>query len=512
MPTKTEKNKPRSPEVVREFLGEQHIEHYRGDFYRFNGMFYEQLSKGAFRHLVGNFIVDRFGSDNATHKMITECVGLLADLTHLEIKSQPVWLSDPSRELASVLVLDNGVLDASPMYDGGEPRLIPHTPDLFATAKSGFSYDQKAKCSRFDKFMDWFACGDAGLVLLLLQFMAYAVLRRLDLQRFIVLKGGGSNGKSVLLKVFRTLVGALNCSALSIERLGGKFNLASLSDKSVNIAADANEITKVAEGNLKMLTDGSELTFERKYQEPYTAACYTRLIFACNVFPRFRDRTDGIWRRLLAIACNARVTGGDVRRGIEDTFEMAAVLNRVLEAGAKLIADGDFSVPQCVIDATARERLEANPAMSFLKEHLVEEVDAFCGNKELYALYRSWCETCGYKPLQDNNFGKELAAFVTPRVVEGLAKAGKSKERPRRNGYWGFAPAPYGKDDYLEQREQQRQRASKEAAGRAERAARHAKLVESMDQEGLDAINEIRDMVGEETLDDDSNEEGASDE
>ena len=507
-----DKDQPKSPEIVRDFLEKFSVRNYRGDFYRYNGSFFECLSKGGFRNLVAHFITNRFGSDAATHKMVTECVGLLADLTHLEIKSQPTWLDDPSGEIASVLVLDNGVLDASPMYNGGEPRLVPHSCDLFATAKSEFIYDPKAKCSRFDEFMNWIACGDSGLVLLLLQFMAYALLRRLDLQRFVVLTGNGSNGKSVLLKVFQKLVGSSNCSALSIERLGGRFNLSSLSDKSVNIAADANEINKVAEGNLKMLVDGSELTFERKHQDPCNSVCYTRLIFACNVFPRIRDRSDGFWRRLLVMPCDARIAGGEVRRCIEDTFNMSAVLNRVLDAGAKLIADGDFTVPKRVIDATNRERLEANPAMTFLREHLVEDIDAFCGTDELYGWYCSWCESSGYKPFHKINFGKEVAAYSRRQVSAGLARQGKSKEKPRRNGYWGYALARYGRDDFLEQREQQQQRASQKAAEQARRDARDAELARSLSNEDREMVNEIREMTGDAPLSDGPDERGESDE
>ena len=429
--------------------------------------------KGSFRKLVADFIVGCFGSDAATRRMISECVGLLADLTHLEIMSQPARLGDdPSEEIASVLVLNDGNLDLSLMYEGGEPQLVPHSRDLFATAKSEFTYDPEAKCSRFDDFMNWFACGDSGLVLLMLQFMAYALLRRLDLQRFVVLTGNGSNGKSVLLRVIQKLVGHANCSALSIERLGGRFNLASLSDKSVNIAADANEITKVAEGNLKMLVDGSEITYERKHQDPYSSVCYTRLIFACNVFPRFRDRSDGIWRRLLVVPCDAQVTGGDVHRCIEDTFDMSAVLNRVLEAGAKLIADGDFSVPRRVVDATNAERNDANPTVQFLNDRIVVEPDGFLAFENLYRHYSDWCENFGYKALAENNFGKEFRKYFNGKIVSGEVRHGKSKTRPRLNGYWGLSNAPNGPDEYFEAKEDRRQREIQEEHKRLEREAK----------------------------------------
>lgn len=472
MPKSDKKKLPQSPEIVQEFLEEEVVKTYRGEFYRFNGAFYEPVSKGAFRHSIAKFIQDRFGNSATTNRMVTECVGLVADLTHLEIKSQPTWLGDPTGEIASVLVVENGVLDLSPMYDGGEPRLIPYTPELFATAKSDLTYDPDATCPKFENFLEWFTCGDGGLVLLLLQYMAYTLLRRLNLQRFMVLTGSGSNGKSVFLKVLQKLVGAANCSALGIERLGGRFNLAALSDKSINIAADANEITKVAEGNLKMLVDGSELTFERKHQDPYNAVCYTTLIFAANVFPRIRDRTDGFWRRLLVVLCTARVAGGDVRREIEETFNMAGVLNRVLGAGTKLVSDGDFTVPQCVIDATEAERFEANPTMRFFRDNLVEDKDAFSVSTALYHQYASWCDSFGYMALAENNFGKELRLYFRSQMKTGVVRHGKSKSKPRENGYWGFAFAVHGPDDYLERLAERRAFAAEKAAERAEQEAR----------------------------------------
>jgi phage/plasmid-associated DNA primase len=47
---------------------------------------------------------------------------------------------------------------------GGEPVLLPHSPELFATAKADYAYTPGATCPEFDRFVAWFTDGDPLLV------------------------------------------------------------------------------------------------------------------------------------------------------------------------------------------------------------------------------------------------------------------------------------------------------------------------------------------------------------
>lgn len=322
---------------------------------------------------------------------------------------------------------------------------------MFATTLSNFQYDTSVgPCQHFLRFIDWMTDGDSDTVQLLLQFMAYTLLRDLDYQQFMILVGNGSNGKSTLLNAIRNLVGSGNYAALPIERLGQRFALVSLFDRAVNLCADLNETDKVSEGNLKMLVDDSDIAYERKFRDVFTGRNFARLIFACNQLPRFRDRTDGLWRRVFVVPCSASVEPDVIIRRLEDTFDMTGLLNLVIDAGKQLIEQGGFTVPEIVMHTTDRERMEMNPTKLFLTEHCTADFD---GNSEfeiefLFLGYKSWMEQRKYLPMAEANFGKELKAHFADEFKTGVIKKGKTRgTSPRRNCYRGLRYWPNGIED-----------------------------------------------------------------
>lgn len=447
-------------DVATQFLATNEIAYRHGDFYLFKNGCYETLSPDELQSLVARCILTHYGSNELTPTVVSSAVKIIEMLTLQRGQCQPFWKSKSS-DVASVLVLRNGVLDMEPMYAGDDPVLIPHTSDLFAMGSVGYDYDPEARCDLFDEFMEWFSSGDPDVELLLLQFYAYCLLRDLEFQRFLILLGQGDNGKSVYLGTLTRLVGEFNCSALPFERFSGRFDFAALIDKAVNIAGDANEISKVAEGNLRMLSDGASslVTVERKYHEAFKTRNRARLVFAANISPRWRDRTNALWRRMLLIPCMARVE--EKVRKLETQFDMSGVLNRVIAAGARLIADGDFIVPTVVSSAVTSERHDANPSAQFFTEHVVVSADAFVPMRRLYQSYNDWAKACGYLPLARNNFGKEVRTHFADQIRAGTISAGKGKSQPRENGYYGIDYAPQGQEAYFAAKQAEIERKAK---------------------------------------------------
>lgn len=421
------------------------------DCYRFNGAYYEPQSHAALTRSITDFVRSTFKVDDATSRLVEETAQAAEHRTAIDKGWQPYWLRDPGKT-PSVLVVQNGVLDLQPMYDSRAPQLGPHTPDLYATTISDAHYDPQAgPCSKFAEFLNWMAGGKQDVITLLLQFIAYILLRGLDLQRLLILVGSGANGKSTLLNVIRKLVGAGNFAALPIDRLGQRFALVSLFGKAVNLCADLNETDKVAEGNLKMLVDGSDLSFEQKYRDVFISRNHARLIFACNQLPRFRDRTDGLWRRLLIVPCSASVDDDQIVRRLEDTFDLTGVLNMVLEAGQLLVELRDFVVPEIVLQTTEQERREMNPTKLFLLNHCTVDPSASVQTAHLYQGYRTWMELRKYQALADGNFGKELKAHFVEEFEGRQIKKGKVQYIVGRcNAYYGLKYWPDGIDDQLE--------------------------------------------------------------
>src|SRR5262249_2891693 len=149
------------------------------------------------------------------------------------------------------------------------------------------------------------------------EFAGYLLTRSTDAQACLVLVGEGRNGKSVLLAGLQALLGADNVSTVPLEDFGRRFAMAQTLGKLANLCAEVGELDKTAEGTLKAFVAGDAMTFERKGKDPFTARPTARLVLSTNNVPRFADKTEGVWRRLLLVPFNRRVSDAERVPGLD---------------------------------------------------------------------------------------------------------------------------------------------------------------------------------------------------
>jgi len=146
------------------------------------------------------------------------------------------------------------------------------------------------------------------------------------------------------------------------------------------------------------------------------------LMVSCNSIPRFSDRTDGIWRRMILmpfrtkIAQAERVFGMDKADYWRASGELAAIFNWALCGLYRMKQQKGFT-SSVVCEAAKRAfREELNPAMVFLKEHLELQVGGIISSKVLYEIYSAWILSVGHHKLSERQFGRELIRCF-PSVV-----------------------------------------------------------------------------------------------
>ena len=71
---------------------------------------------------------------------------------------------------------------------------------------------------------------------------------------------------------------------------------------------------------IKAFVAGDHMTFDRKYLTPIECAPTAKLMIACNTKPNFRDRTSGIWRRMIPMPWRVEITA-DMRIDGMDSWE-----------------------------------------------------------------------------------------------------------------------------------------------------------------------------------------------
>src|SRR5262249_15780424 len=142
---------------------------------------------------------------------------------------------------------------------------------------------------------------EEGKQRLLRQWAGYCLTRTTELQRCLFMVGDGANGKSVALAVFEAFLGSENCCSVALEDFSDRFRMMQTIDKLTNIVPEVGEIDRVAEGRIKAYVTGELITFEKKYKDPFAARPTARLTLATNTLPLFRDRSRGIWRRIILL-------------------------------------------------------------------------------------------------------------------------------------------------------------------------------------------------------------------
>lgn len=210
------------------------------------------------------------------------------------------------------------------------------------------------------------------------------------------------------------MLGSDNVGHVSLENFGGRFELGTLVGKAANICGDVGEIDQVAEGNLKQFTGGDVMQFDRKGIAPISCRPTAKLMLSFNNFPKIKDRSRGMWRRMLLVPFQVKIQTKDMVRHMDsadfwlENGESSGILNWAIQGLQRLKEQGDFTESAASEEAIDNYRRDTNPCLDFFDEHLeicpTNQVVAM----HLYDLYCHWCTKQGQKPPGNRNFGVEV--------------------------------------------------------------------------------------------------------
>jgi P4 family phage/plasmid primase-like protien len=328
----------------------------------------------------------------------------------------PAWWDGKSWHRRNLIALCNRLLDLDALFAGKSAVLLTHTPRWFSPLCLPYPFDVEADCPRWRAFLERNLEADGERIALLQEWAGYCTTADTSRQRFLVLEGEGSNGKSVVCAALEAMLGSGNCAHVPLEVFGERFQLTPTIGKLANIASEVGELDKAAEGFLKSFTSGDPMQFDRKHKPPIQAVPTARLVLATNNRPRFSDRSGGLWRRMIlmpfrvVIAENdpGRVFGMDKPAWWEASGELPGILNWALTGLDRLRRQDRFTRSEVCEQALAEYRTENNPARMFLLETCRESPEGQTPCGQLYRAYRNWCQDNGYSPLADRSFGKEV--------------------------------------------------------------------------------------------------------
>jgi len=118
------------------------------------------------------------------------------------------------------------------------------------------------------------------------------------LEKFFVLTGTGSNGKSVLINVLEHFTGIENKSAISLKQMtDDKFSVAKMYKKLLNVGADISGDIIMDASVLKSASAKDSISGQFKFGQIFDFMPSATLVFSANTPPLFKDNSDGMNRR-----------------------------------------------------------------------------------------------------------------------------------------------------------------------------------------------------------------------
>ena len=280
----------------------------------------------------------------------------------------------------------------------GLAREQPHDPEDLITKITSCSPAEEGKQLWLDALALFF-CGDEELISYVQETVGMAAIGKVYQEHMIIAYGGGANGKSTfwntIYRVMGNYAGKLSAEALTMNcKRNVKPEMAELKGKRLIVSSEMEEGMRLNTAVVKQLCSTDEIQAEKKYKDPFAFVPSHTLVLYTNHLPKVGANDEGIWRRLVVIPFNAKITGkSDVKNYADYLFEHAggSIMSWIIEGAARAIAkEFRTEAPQVVKDGIAAYREDNDWLGQFLEECCEQDGSYMEKSGELYQAYRAY--------------------------------------------------------------------------------------------------------------------------
>ena len=304
----------------------------------------------------------------------------------------------------------------------------PHDPSDLITKMTTCSPGEEGKQLWLDT-LDIFFCKDQELIDYVQQIVGMASIGKVYQEHMIIAYGGGANGKSTFWNTISRILGSysgkISAEALTMNcKRNVKPEMAELKGKRLIIASEMEEGTRLNTGVVKQLSSTDEIQAEKKYKDPFKFVPSHTLVLYTNHLPKVGANDDGIWRRLIVIPFNAKITGkSDIKNFADYLFEHAgpAIMSWIIEGAQKAIsANFKTALPSVVKDAIQSYRQDNDWFGQYLMECCDVSDEFIEKSGELYKAYHAYC-------VQNNEYIRSTTDFYSAIDRTGFVRRRSNK-------------------------------------------------------------------------------------
>ena len=295
------------------------------------------------------------------------------------------------------------------------------------------------------------------------EFIGYCLIPSNKGQRMMVIKGNGGEGKSQIGAVLSSIFGT-NMKDGSIGKISeNRFARADLEHILLCVDDDMRmEALRQTNYVKSIVTAQGKMDLERKGKQSYQGWMFARLLaFSNGDLQALYDRSDGFYRRQLVLTAKGKAPGriDDPDLGEKLKAEAEGIFLWAFAGLQRLVSNGfKFTESFRIQENRESVRRDQNNVFSFLESdgYIRLKADSSISSKDLYAIYRMWCDENSLMPLKARSFSDAIVANAQRYNLEHCNNvtnpAGRrvwgfmgieAVARPDINGFCGESPRTY---------------------------------------------------------------------
>lgn len=311
----------------------------------------------------------------------------------------------------------NGTLDLHTL------QLRPHDPADFISKRAEVSYDPKARCERFERFISEVTEGNRERARMLQKALGYSLKGEANEECYFNAVGEKTrNGKGTLFDTVLQLFGSygaqvdFNTFARSSNKDGSKPtpDLARLRGVRLAVANEPDKGVFVNEALLKQVTGNDDLVARALHSAPIQFKPVFKLFITANSRPNVTDDSLFASDRVKVLPFNHHFTAAERDTSLKSKLRtpeaLSGILNWLLDGYALYVTEGlqDTGEMKQLVESYRREN---DYIGQYIDECLVFNNGGPGGRTPLKAVrldYERWCNEIGVKPLGLKMFKADL--------------------------------------------------------------------------------------------------------
>lgn len=321
------------------------------------------------------------------------------------------------------------------------------------------SWADRQKSEKLERALNDWADNDKEIRDLLEEFTGNLIYRDQSFKQTFYLYGQRSCGKSTFFNLIRSMLGAENCSDLSLKQLGGHTS-AVLQGKRLNISDDVSrELDREEQSALKKLVSGDPITIDPKFLPPVTFYSQTKIVVSSNFKPYFGN-DDALIKRFTFIPFLHQFNETDFKNKISADKDVINALFVIAVRGLQRVLQRQlkneplFTKSKRVDEFTEETLKDNDPLYAYFTEvpqnemiaHLTEKPKSNKGTFENWFLpytvsgkydkFKNKCkqEGCyvGYRTMPDmKRFEHKAIELLPVQVVKGSFYVMNERTQPK---------------------------------------------------------------------------------